>query len=88
MTFYMNEPRLTKFSRCSRISNSLKRQALCMPILSYWPVCSEQYGKCKNVKYMVQNNLAGLPMLFSYRCMALTDKALRLMYFYVSVAGC
>lgn len=59
-----------------------------MPILSYLPVCSKPYDKPKNVRFVMQNHFAGLPMLCFSSRKVLTTKALRSMYFYVSVAGC
>jgi hypothetical protein len=57
-----------------------------MPILSYWPDCSDQYGGCKYVTCIIQNNMASLHLLCFYRYKVLASKALRIIYFYVNVA--
>lgn len=51
------------FSHCQQV----KIRALFIPFLSYWPVYSDQYGECEDVKYMIQNRLAGLPKVYYYR---------------------
>jgi len=79
---------LSKISRSSRIADTLKKRALFMPILSFYPVYRDHYDGCKDVKRMMQNHLADLFTLRSYRGNAPAAKALRLMSFYVSVPGC
>lgn len=57
-----------------------------MPIVRYWPARRDQSSECKDVQYMMQNYLSGLPTLCAYHRKLMTAKALSFIYFYVSVA--